>query len=83
MHSIPLYAPKQYATPPTVGWSQSDFSNVDDTVRGGNSSSSMQLVKSDSKNKDQEGEIIFSGYLGKSKKERGNIFVVKVAFDHP
>jgi len=64
-HPALLFASKNLATlqPPAVSWKVTDFSKVDDSVRGGSSKSSMQLVES--KNPLQDGEIIFKGYLGK------------------
>ncbi|KAN0064482.1 hypothetical protein ACQY0O_002108 [Thecaphora frezii] len=47
-----LYAPR-YPTKPLQAWNTDDFTNVDDTVRGGKSSSKVSL--------DYRGELLFTG----------------------
>ncbi|EPQ29240.1 uncharacterized protein PFL1_02995 [Pseudozyma flocculosa PF-1] len=52
---VPLYLP-HHAHPPAQRWNPADFTNVDDTVRGGKSSSNVSLVAN-------TGELEFSGNL--------------------
>lgn len=56
MIQVVLFGPKDYDTTPRAVWNASDFTNVDDTVRGGSSKSSMTIA-------DPFAGIDFAGFL--------------------
>lgn len=54
-----LFAPAGQTQAPAEAWDAARFKQVDDSVRGGESSSQASLAKG----KDA-GELVFSGFLG-------------------